>query len=192
MKSSWTAVLIAAATLALVLGLAACGGGGSDGGSSNTATAPTTTPPTEATTEDSSNDSGGSLTPPGSKLKVGEEATLGWIPFSEESTTGPELGIDVKVSVQAIEKGTIDDFQNVELDAAEEDSIPYYVKVRIEAVSGKEPPPDEEPDIAIDSIDDRGQEQTSITFFGEFERCNEEEMPRPFTDAPVMNPALPI
>jgi hypothetical protein len=183
MKSSRTAAPIAAATLALVLGLTACGGS-SDGGSSDGSSTPTTQPASEKTTRESPNASDvGALTPPGTKLKVGEEATVGWIPFSEENSgTGPHPGIDVKATVVAIEKGSADDLANVEIEGAEESSIPYYVKVRVEAITGTEPPPDEEPYIAFDAVDDRGQEQGSVTFFGEFEPCKEEDMPRPFTD----------
>lgn len=175
MKSSRTALL--AAALALVLGLAACGG--SDEGSSDTSSE-TSTPTTAETTPDSNGQSG-ALTPPGTQLKVGEEATLAWVPFSEESATEPEKGIEVGVTVEAIEKGSIDDFANIELEPEEEESTPYYVKFRIEALSGTEPPPDEEPYIAFDAIDDRGQEQSNVTFIGDFETCENTDMPRPFT-----------
>jgi hypothetical protein len=181
MKSRWTAALIAAASLVLALGLTACGGSSSDDGSSASSSTPTT-PTTEKTTaEETPDGESGSLTPPGTQLKPGEEATLAWVPFSEDNATGPEKGIDLEVTVESIEKGTIDDFENVELEPEEEKSTPYYVKVRFEAASGTEPPPDEEPYIAIDAIDDRGQEQSSVAFIGEFERCDNADMPRPFT-----------
>ena len=185
MKSSRTATPIAAASLAPALGLAACGGSDSKDSSSTP-----TTPATEKTTAESPDSPSGGLTPPGTQLKLGEEATVGWVPFSEGDTTGAKQGIDVKVSVEEIETGSIEDFADVELEAEEENSTPYYVKLRIEAVSGTEPPPNEEPDIGFDAIDDRGQEQTSVTFLGEFERCNEEEMPRPFTDGASYEPCL--
>jgi hypothetical protein len=179
MKSSRTAALIAAA-LALVLGLAACGG--SDDSSSSDTSSETSTPTTAENTPDSSNGEGGALTPPGTALKVGAEATLAWVPFSEESATEPEKGIDLKVTVASIEKGSIDDFDNIELEPEEEESTPYYVKFRIEALGGTEPPPEEEPYIAFDAIDDRGQEQSNVTFIGDFETCENTDMPRPFTN----------
>jgi hypothetical protein len=37
------------------------------------------------------------------------------------------------------------------------------------------------PSISFNAIDDRGQEQGSVTFFGTFERCDDPEMPKPFT-----------
>ncbi|MGB7686208.1 MAG: hypothetical protein WBL45_10565 [Solirubrobacterales bacterium] len=181
MKSSRIAALIAAASLALILGLAACGGS-DDSSSSDSSSETSSTPTTAETTPDSSNSQGGALTPPGTQLKVGEEATLAWVPFSEESATEPEEGIDVKVTVEAIEKGSIDDFANIELEPEEEESTPYYVKFKVEALSGTEPPPEEEPYIAFDAIDDRGQEQSNVTFIGDFETCENTDMPRPFTN----------
>ncbi len=180
MKSRWTAALIAAASLVLVLGLTACGGSSSDDSSSATSSTPTT----DKTTAEETPDGGesGSLTPPGTQLKPGEAATLAWVPFSEDDATGPEKGIDLKVWVEAIEKGSVDDLENVELPEDAKGSTPYYVKFRIEAASGTEPPPDEEPYIALDAIDDRGQEQSSVAFIGEFERCDNADMPRPFTN----------
>jgi hypothetical protein len=32
----------------------------------------------------------------------------------------------------------------------------------------------------VTALDDRNQEQGSITFFGEFEKCNDNEPPKPF------------
>jgi hypothetical protein len=189
MKSSRTGALIAALTLVLSLALAACGGGGSED-SSSTSSAPTTSTPAETSTPDSSDSSGGPLTPPDTRLKLGQEATVGWVPFTETDSTVAKEGITVKATVEAIEMGSIDDFDDIELEADEKDSTPYYVKLRIEAASDAEPPPNEEPDIAFDAIDDRGQEQSSVTFIGEFERCDEEEMPRPFTDGASYEPCL--
>ncbi len=61
---------------ALALGLGACGGGGSTG--SGEASAAATTKP-EAAKQAPSSASGG-LTPPGSKLKFGQAATVAWVP----------------------------------------------------------------------------------------------------------------
>jgi hypothetical protein len=59
--------------------------------------------------------------------------------------------------------GSIDeDFKNVDLDAKDKQSTPYYVTVRI-AAADKEVPVKDDPDIRFDGIDDRGQEQGSVT-----------------------------
>jgi hypothetical protein len=42
------------------------------------------------------------------------------------------------------------------------------------------PPANSDPAIAFRAIDDRGQEQESITFLGTFSRCDEATPPKPF------------
>jgi hypothetical protein len=185
MKKGSIATLLAA--LALVLGLAACGG--SDSGGDTTAadtTAEQTTESTETTPETTEQEgnatSSGELAPPGTQLKAGESANVIWVPFDEDDFDKEIKGIPITATVKAIEAGTADDLANIELDGAPEDSIPFYVRVEMEATGSKEPSPDEEPDIAFDAIDDRGQEQESVIFLGDFEPCEEEERPQPFTN----------
>ena len=64
--------------------------------------------------------------------------------------------------------------------AEREPSAPYYVKVRIKALGSTPPPSTDDPDITFDAIDDRGQQQESITFFGTFQRCDDATAPKPF------------
>ena len=173
MKSR-TAVLLVGGALAL--GLGACGGGGSsdDGSTDSAATSATTQ---EGAKEAPTNSTGG-LTAPGTKLKFGEAATLVWVPPSldlEGKSEGPKL----KVTVDSIEKGSIGDFDEVELEGDEENSTPYYVHITVEALEEVSASIEDDADLAVTAIDDRGQEQASITFLGEFSTCNDEEMPKP-------------
>jgi hypothetical protein len=177
MKSSQIAALFAAA--ALSLGLAACGGGGSDESSSSN---PSTPQPPKTTADESTGNAGKGLTPPGTNLGLGQEATVAWVPFAEEDPTMAVDGLELKVTVESIEMKTLDDLEGLELEPDEEEETPYFVKLRLEALGGTEPPKDESPAIAFDAIDDRGQEQTSATIFGEFPDCEETDMPRPFTN----------
>jgi hypothetical protein len=176
MDHSRIAALAVAAALAI--GLTACGGGGSDSGSSASST-PETTPPTNETAESSGGS--GALTPPGTKLKTGQEATVAWVPPSTYSATGGQEGLKLRVAVEAIEKGSIDDFENVELEPDQEDATPFYVKVKVEAIDEYKGESVDDPDVSFTAIDDRGQEQSSITFFGDFEACSDESVPKPFT-----------
>jgi hypothetical protein len=176
MKSRRIAALFAVA--ALSLGLAACGGGGSDESSSS----PSTPPPPKTTADESTGNAGNGLTPPGTKLKLGQEATVAWVPFAEEDPTMAVDGLELKVAVESIEMKTLDDLQGLELEPDEEEETPYFVKFRLEALSGTEPPKDEDAAIAFDAIDERGQEQTSATILGEFPDCEETDMPQPFTN----------
>jgi hypothetical protein len=179
MKTGRTAALGAA--LALALGAAACGESGDDSSTTTQAstTATTHTGTQMTSTADSSGSANGGLTPPGATLGFGDEATVGWVPPSRYSGTGGQQGYRLQVSVEGIEQGSIDDFKNIELDADQQKSTPYYVKVSVKALEDVNVGTDD-PDITFDAIDDRGQEQGSVTFFGEFERCDDTQVPRPF------------
>ena len=172
---------------ALVLGLAACGGS-SDGGGSTTSTSASPSAATDATTQAASTETtsagtstgaGGSLTPPGAKLALGDTATVAWIPPSRFSASGGQQGYRLQVTVASIEKGTLDDFKNIDLDADQKRSTPYYVKLNVKALEDVKAGTDD-PDIALKAIDDRGQEQGEVIFFGTFDRCENADVPRPF------------
>jgi hypothetical protein len=172
MKSR-TAVLLVSGAFAL--GLGACGGGGdSDQSSADSAASPATT---QEQAKEAPTTSGG-LTPPGTQLKFGEAATVYWVPPSwdlEGKSEGPKM----KITVNSIEKGSIDEFDDVELEDGLETSTPYYMRMTIEAVEEVSASVEDDADLAVSAIDDRGQEQASVTFFGEFEPCDNVIMPTP-------------
>jgi len=186
MTGSRIAPLVAAGALAL--GMAACGSSSDNGGGSTAAstTADTTagtstmTDTTTTTETTAAATPGGGLTAPGTKLGMGDQATVGWVPPSKFSASGAQTGYKLQVSVDKIEKGTIDDFKNIDLDADQKRSTPYYVSVTVKALEDVKTGTDD-PDISFDAIDDRGQEQGSVTFFGTFDRCDDKQVPRPFT-----------
>ena len=72
------------------------------------------------------------------------------------------------------------DFRNIDLNASERKSTPYYVQVRVTALGSTAPPADSDPAITLNAIDDRGQQQESITFLGTFSRCDDSTPPKPF------------
>jgi hypothetical protein len=193
MKPRWATACMGAAGLAL--GLAACGGGSSPSATSSsssappassTSAAPASSSAAPASSSASSSSAGGSaasggLTPPGTKLTVGQPATVTWLPPSEDNGTGAKHGIKLQVTVESIQKGTQADFANVQLNAKEKKDTPYYVNLQLKALTGKKPPTkDDDPGFAFNAIDDRGQEQGSITFFGDFPRCDEKSVPAGF------------
>jgi len=183
MRASRIPALIAAGALAL--GMAACGSSSDEGGGSTTsAAAVDTTASTPETTTSTDTTAGktsrGALTPPGAKLGFGDTATVAWIPPSRFSATGGQQGYRLEVTVQSIEQGTLDDFKNIDLDADQKRSTPYYVKLNVKALEDVKAGTDD-PDIALKAIDDRGQEQGEVIFFGTFDRCENTDVPRPFT-----------
>jgi hypothetical protein len=176
MNHGRTVALIGIAACAM--SLAACGksGGGGDGAASNGGpSAPQKDPRTTAPV------TAGPLTPPGTHLALGQEATVAWVP-SSASITKAQKGLKLQVAVTSIEKGSIADFTNVQLDADQKASTPYYVTVRLTALGSIAPGGNEDPDVTFEAIDDRGQRQGSITFFGTFDRCDDKTAPKPFVN----------
>lgn len=184
MKSGSVAAWAAGAVL--VLGLAACGGstsGGNSSGGNGSGSAPGSAPasaPAQSSAPAVAKGAGG-LTAPGTKLGFGQVATVGWIPPSVALEPGAHKAIKFQVTVESIEKGTIDDFKNVTLNAKQKKMTPYYVKVMVKAASNMTWKGTDDPAISFRAIDDRGQEQGSLTFFGTFSRCDEVSAPKPFT-----------
>ena len=161
--------VVTLACVAMSVGLAGCGGGGSK----QEAPAAATTPSAGTTS------AGGGPTQPGTKLKLGETAHVKFKPLNAPINSKKTYQLDV--TVLKIEKGTIGDFENIDLDAAQKKSTPYYVSVRV-SNPGAEVPVKDDPDVRFDGIDDRGQEQGSLTFIGTFERCDDTNAPTPFTN----------
>ena len=154
-----------------VPGLAACSGtsSGSSPASLSTSAAAGTSSPVQSPASSQPAAQGrtagsGSLTPPGTHLALGGPATVGWVPPSQDLGTGAHKGIRLQVTVVSIQKGTMADFRNVEL--------------RVTALSNASVPKDSDPAITFTAIDDRGQEQQSITFLGTFSRCDDPTPPK--------------
>jgi hypothetical protein len=158
-----------AAAIALV-GLSGCGGGGTKTVTERvTAPAAATTTTTEAaTTTEAPAKPAGSLTPMGTTLKIGQTAVIAYDDSSNHKKSR------IEVTPEKIEKGTIDDFKNIDLEGNEKTSTPYYVTMRVKNV-GKGDLSGTSPATYIDGIDDRGQEQSEIIFFGDFDRCNNDK-----------------
>ena len=160
--------------MALAIGLGACG----DDDDSDEPAAPQTATEAETTAEAPASKDG--LTPPGTQLKIGQMATVGWTPPSQSGISGPGKAINLQVTVEELEKGTQEDLKDISLDADQKGATPYFLKLKILNLGGTAPETDE-PDITIDAIDDRKQEQGSVTFIGDFPRCQNNSAPKPFS-----------
>ena len=172
-----------------VPGLAACSGSSpassgsspaasSSAGTSSPAQSPAQSPTGSQPAAQARTAGSGSLTPPGTRLALGGPATVGWVPPSQDLGTGAHKGIKLQVTVVSIQKGTMADFRNVELSGNQRRSTPYYVQLRVTALSNASVPKDSDPAITFTAIDDRGQEQQSITFLGTFSRCDDPTPPK--------------
>lgn len=167
------------ATLAVIALVAAgCGGSGDDNDKAASASTPapttaasdpanTATPEATPTEEPASGGGDTALTPLGTKLKVGEPAVIAYEDASNHKKS------TIRLTPEKIDKGTIDDFKNIELDGKQKDSVPYYATIKVENI-GKKDLSGASPATYINAVDDRGQDQNEIIFFGTFQRCDTE------------------
>ena len=184
--------LSALTATALALGAAACGSTSSSGGGTQSAStsagapAPASTATSSAaaaaTTSTSSAASaasaGGSTAAPGATFKAGQTAKVGFDTTTKAGKPGPSYKLDV--NVMSITKGSLADFNGIKLDANEKASTPYYVKVKMTSLGpGKMTTTDSDPAISVEGVDSTGQTQQSVTFFGDFPKCDEAETPNP-------------
>lgn len=175
------------AGMAALLGLAGCGGGQT---AQTTTSHPSTaasvpTPPTSSTTAvtpvsapvSTTPTASSSVTGPGAALKAGQTATVLYTP---PLTTGKSF--KMKITVESIQKGSLADFNGIQLDASQKASTPYYVTARLLDLSpGNASANHNDPSVAIEGVDTTGSQQQSVTFFGNFPRCNAVTAPSPFT-----------
>jgi len=165
-----------AVTVLACAAVVGCGGDDDDD-----AAAPANTQTAESTQADDGGgaSTGGGPTAPGTTLTLGETAHVTYKPLT---ATDDKNLFQVDATAEKIEKGSIDDFKNISLDESQKSSTPYYVTVKIENTGREIPLGDMEgdPDLKFGAVDDRGQEQPSITFIGDFERCEDTDAPKPF------------
>jgi hypothetical protein len=190
MKSARTAALVI--TGIALPALAACSGGSSSGnspaagatggGNQPTATSPASSAPASQSATAAAAAGANGLTPPGTHLGFGTAATVGWVPPTLDTGTGAHQGLKLQVTVESIQKGTIADFTNIDLNASEKKSTPYYVRMRLTALGNVAPPKDNDPALTVTAIDDRGQEQDNVTILGTFQRCDDPSPPTSFAN----------
>ena len=166
------------AAVALAAALAACGGGSATGATTSAKTASATTAAQAAATETTGTSTSAksrpgdvpppaAVTPPGTKLSVGQTAQVAYHPAG---AIGSAKSSKLKVTVQSFEKGSLSDFNGIKLDAAQKAATPYYVKVHVVNLGPAAVDVDGTA-AAIEGVDSTGSNQSSVTFIGSFPRC---------------------
>lgn len=196
----------AAIVAALVaVGLAACGGSSSRSTteaaavgtnasaatpattSAATTSAPTTTSTTATTAaagaaRTNTSAGGGSTAAkdaaPGTALAAGQPASVSFQTTTSSGANGPSYKL--QVTVESIKKGSLKDFNGIQLDANEKASTPYYATVRItNAGPTSFNTSSNDPAVSVEGVDDTGNTDTSVTFFGTFPPCPDANTPDP-------------
>jgi hypothetical protein len=155
--------------VALAGAVAACGGSRSASSPASTTTASQAAAVSTTTTSaaSSGSSSGAGIAAPGTKLSVGQSAKVAYAPAG---STDKSKASTLRVTVQAFEKGALSDFNGIQLDANEKASTPYYVKVHVTNLGPASVDVDGTA-AAIEGVDNTGNNQSSVTFIGDFPRC---------------------
>ena len=158
--------------------LAGCGGGSSSSSASAppaASSAASGSSTSGSSTPGSSTSGSGAAVAPGTKLTVGQSAKVGYNPAG---STDKSKSSTLLVTVQSFEKGSLSDFGGIQLDASQKASTPYYVKVHVTNLG----PHDVDVDgtaAAIEGVDTTGNNQSSVTFIGDFPRCPDRASTKP-------------
>jgi len=185
-----TLIAIPAILLPLTLGLAGCGGSDSDsssasGDSSTAATeTPTTTPtdepsdsplPSESPSEsadDSASDSGsGDYTDPGAQLGIGDAASFHFKSFSTSQG-------DIKMTLNAIDKGSPADLKALKLGDRAAGLVPYYLRFTVVGGDGSKTLAHSGFSGAdIDGLLPDGSQAQMLSVIGNWDKCGNETFP---------------
>ena len=177
-----TSIRAALAAAALAAGLAACGGSSSSSSATDAAApatsstaATTASTSASASTTTTSASSSGTTAAPGTKLSVGQSAKVA---FAPAGSTDKSKASTLQVTVQSFDKGSLSDFNGVQLDANEKASTPVYVKVHVTNLGPANIDVDSSA-AAIEGVDNTGNNQSSVTFIGTFPKCPDAASTKP-------------
>lgn len=175
-----TSIGAALAAAALACGVAACGGSSSsssatDAAAPATSSAATGAASTSAASTTTSASSSGGTTAPGAKLAIGQSAKVA---FTPAGSTDKSKASTLQVTVQSFDKGSLSDFNGIQLDANEKASTPVYVKVHVTNLGPANIDVDSSA-AAIEGVDNTGNNQSSVTFIGDFPKCPDAASTKP-------------
>jgi hypothetical protein len=161
-----------AAVAALAGGLAACGGTSASSTTSATTAAAANSaaaigPKSAATTASATAKAGGTVSP-GTKLAVGRTAKVAYTPVGGAAAHGGSSTL--LVTVKSFSKGSLSDFNGIQLDASQKAGTPYYVKVHVTNL-GPHTIDVDGTAASIEGVDSTGNNQQSVTFIGTFPPC---------------------
>ncbi|WIX81211.1 hypothetical protein QRX50_10820 [Amycolatopsis carbonis] len=172
-------VLAVLGVSAAVLALAGCGSemngtpsaaSGAPAQSQSQSSAPQSSPEAPPSAQQNSS-SDGSVTPQGTKLKLGDKAI---VPFKSEGKTGT-----IGVTVKSIDKGVEADLALLDLGDKAKGMTPYYVRVTVSNESGT--------DFSYTSLGlmnallPDGSEAQGVSVIGTFDKCDSGDAGKAFT-----------
>jgi hypothetical protein len=106
---------------------------------------------------------------------VGQTAKVA---FTPAGSTDKSKASTLQVTVQSFDKGSLSDFNGIQLDANEKASTPVYVKVHVINLGPATIDVDSSA-AAIEGVDNTGNNQSSVTFIGDFPKCPDAASTKP-------------
>jgi hypothetical protein len=177
----WGRTATGAGIALAAVALSACGGGssssstGSQQAATGSSSASAMSATSASTTANASASASGATAAPGSKLAVGQSAKVAYTPAG---STDKRKASTLLVTVKSFDKGTLSDFNGIQLDANEKASTPVYVKVHVTNLGPANVDVDSTA-AAIEGVDNTGNNQSSVTFIGDFPKCPDAASTKP-------------
>lgn len=169
---------LAMSAVFMTLMLAACGSsGGSSSGASTpsagTAAVGSSSATSTSTATNSAAKSG--ITAPGTGLSVGQTATVTYTPLTSSGNGKPRT---LKVTVASLRTGSSADLKGVDLSGAPKGALPQYATVTVTNLGPLSIDVDGTSD-AIQGIDHGGNQQSPVSFIGDFPPCDQNSSTTP-------------
>jgi len=171
--------------------LAACGSSSNSsgaGGSASTASGGAASAGSSSATTAAA--AGGSstagITKPGTGLSAGQTATVTYTPLTSSGSGKPRT---LKVTVASIRTGSTADLKGIDLSGAPKGAVPQYVTVTVTNLGPLSIDVDGTSD-AIQGIDHDGNQQSPVSFIGDFPPCNQNSSTTPVGDGASFHTCL--
>jgi hypothetical protein len=100
------------------------------------------------------------------------------VPFTPAGSTDKRKASNLQLTVQSFDKGSLSDFNGIQLDSGEKASTPVYVKVHVTNLGPAAIDVDSSA-AAIEGVDNTGNNQSSVTFIGNFPKCPDAASTKP-------------
>ena len=158
--------------------LAACGSSNSSSSSATSATGTTTSKQAATGVRDEHDVRVEPRVRPPHRGPSWRSDTSAKVAFTPAGSTNKSKASTLQLTVQSFDKGSLSDFNGIQLDATEKASTPYYVKVHVTNLGPANIDVDSSA-AAIEGVDSTGNNQSSVTFIGDFPKCPDAASTKP-------------
>ncbi|TIC79653.1 hypothetical protein E8D34_11740 [Nocardioides sp. GY 10113] len=127
--------------------------------------------------------SGTGLTPPGSRLRLGQSAVVSYAAGAGEGR--------VRIAVDQIERGAPEDLTELDLGEQAEGYVPYYVRFSVTGVAGSRTMADRSINESVRGVLDDGAAAQTLYVIGDWDHCTAVTFPSGFRDGRSISSCVP-